>query len=83
LKTRLSSAAALPRAVVGAFADASSNSAAMTYDWRNRRIVSKPAAGPQSLSKYDNLDRLVASGAYKNSATLTASSDPTSGPPTA
>ncbi len=58
------------------YADAGSNSTSMTYDWRGRQIFDGPPAGPKSLRKYDNLDRVVAVGTFENSESLSVSDDP-------
>ncbi|HLP85567.1 MAG TPA: hypothetical protein VK157_14555, partial [Phycisphaerales bacterium] len=48
------------------------------YDYRGRAIVRVNPLAPHSVSKYDNLGRVIASAAYSSSSGLTASTDPTS-----
>lgn len=45
-------------------------------DYRGRIVVTKPPLPPYSLIKYDNLNRVVASGTYSDASGLTASADP-------
>jgi len=47
------------------------------YDVDGRVVVTKPPAGPWSVTKYDQQGRSVAQGLYKNGATVSDSTDPT------
>ena len=47
-------------------------------DDRGRRIVELPPTAPYTLTKYDNLGRVVATGQYSSSSGLDAGDDPTS-----
>lgn len=58
------------------YASASSNSTAMTYDWRGRQVLTVPPAAPYTLTKYDNLGQVVAVGTY--GAAPSSSADPAS-----
>ncbi|MFN7021239.1 MAG: RHS repeat-associated core domain-containing protein [Phycisphaerales bacterium] len=48
-----------------------------TYDYRGRLIVTVNPQAPHSVTKYDNLGRMTASGLFSSSSGLTASTDPT------
>lgn len=48
------------------------------YDFRNRAVVSLSPLAPHSVSKYDNSNRVIATGQYSSSSGLSASTDPTS-----
>jgi RHS repeat-associated protein len=47
------------------------------YDGRNRVIVSVSPQAPHTVTKYDNLSRVVAMGQFSSSSGLSASTDPT------
>jgi len=51
---------------------------AYVHDADGRVVVTKPPAGPWSVTKYDQQGRAAAQGLYRYNATLTASTDPTS-----
>ena len=55
--------------------DSNSNSTSYTYDYRGRRLLTTPPAAPYTLTKYDNMDRVVAVGTYSSAPSSTA--DPT------
>jgi RHS repeat-associated protein len=46
------------------------------YDQRGRAIISKSPLSPHSVSKYDNLDRAVASATYNSYSGLSLTTDP-------
>ncbi|MBN1513546.1 MAG: RHS repeat protein, partial [Phycisphaerae bacterium] len=54
------------------------NATEYRYDWRNRRCVTLPPAGPYSLVAYDNLGRVTASGTFSASTGLAPDVDPSS-----
>jgi RHS repeat-associated protein len=47
------------------------------HDYRGRLIVTVSPQAPHSVTKYDNLGRMTASGLFSSSSGLTASTDPT------
>ncbi len=51
---------------------------AYVHDYRGRTVITDNPTAPHSLSKFDNLGRVVASGQYSSVGGLTVSSDPTS-----
>lgn len=47
------------------------------YDYRGRAIVAVNPVAPHSVTKYDNSNRVVATGQYSSSSGLSTSTDPT------
>ena len=47
------------------------------YDFRDRRVVTTPPVGPQTVVKYGTSSRVLAVGSYSESASVTAATDPT------
>ena len=54
------------------------NDTEMRYDWRNRRCLTINPLAPHTLVKFDNLDRVTASGTYTATTNLDPGDDPAS-----
>jgi len=52
------------------------NNTEYRYDWRNRRCLTIPPAGPYTLVKYDHLNRVTATGSYSATTNLDPGDDP-------